>query len=38
MQLTQLQIDLESRHRQKEQSHHDKWVAALVGHTGRKKN
>ena len=38
MQLTQLRIDLESKHRQREQSHHDKWAAALEEHTEKKKN
>ena len=37
MQLTQLRIDLESKHRQREQSHHDKWAAALEEHTEKKK-
>ena len=36
MQLTQLQIDLESKHQQREQSHHDKLAAALEGNTETK--
>ena len=37
-QLTRLQIDSESKHQQKEQFHHGRWVTALLGRTKRKLN